>query len=128
MSWSPLADLCIFFHFIVLKQLVGELSALHSFVYGGEYPSPYHGNDHLEAINDVATLGAILQRSTEKRGYIVVDIPERDPDFHIIDGKKKRYPIGTYTSSANENFLTLCFVPNHKVNRCIHRYQTKCSN
>jgi len=75
----------------VLKQMIGELSALHSFVYGGDYPSPYHGNAALFAMNNVATLGAILQRSVENRGYLVVDIPERDPDFHMIDGKKTRY-------------------------------------
>ena len=50
----------------VLRQMIGELSALHSFVYGGEYASPHHGNAALEAINDVASLGAVLQRSHEK--------------------------------------------------------------
>ena len=95
--------------------MIGELSALHTFVYGGEYPSPYHGDAATAAINQVASLGALLQRSVEKRGYLVVDIPERDPgkklccaatlrivihhlayakfvlnpDFHMIDGKKR---------------------------------------
>jgi len=77
----------------VLKQMIGELSALHSFVYGGDYPSPYHGNAALFAMNNVATLGAILQRSVENRGYLVVDIPERDPDFHMIDGEPMYSPL-----------------------------------
>lgn len=76
----------ILFSFLVLRQMIGELSALHSFVYGGEYPLPHHGDKDLESINDVASLGAILQRSAEKRGYLVVDIPQRDPDFHMVDG------------------------------------------
>ena len=93
-------DVCCFvlvltFHCasIVLRQMIGELSALHSFVYGGEYPLPHHGSDLLGAINSVASLGATLQRSVEKRGYVVVDIPERDPDNHMIDGESMYSPL-----------------------------------
>lgn len=65
--------------------MIGELSALHSFVYGGEYSSPHHGDNSLETINEVASLGAVLRRSVEKSGYLVVDIPARDPDLHMVD-------------------------------------------
>jgi len=75
----------------VLKQMIGELSALHSFVYGGEYASPHHGDVSLISINEVGDLGAILQQSVEKRGYVVVDIPERDPDFNVVDGGVHSY-------------------------------------
>jgi len=77
----------------VLKQLIGELSALHAFVYGGEYSFPNHGDSLLEDINEVACLGATLQRSVENRGYVVVDIPERDPDLHMIDGEPMYSPL-----------------------------------
>jgi len=77
----------------VLRQMIGELSALHSFVYGGEYSSPHHDDKVLESINDVASLGAILQRSVEKRGYLVVDVPQRDPDLHMLDGVPMYSPL-----------------------------------
>ena len=69
----------------VLQQMASELSALHVFVYGGEYNSPVTDRKHKKA-NEVASLGAGLQRSPEWKGYKVVSIPERDPDFSIIDG------------------------------------------
>ena len=54
--------MCVCFSgLLVLRQMIGELSALHSFVYGGEYPLPHHGDYELRTINDVACLGAILQ-------------------------------------------------------------------
>ena len=77
----------------VLRQLVGELSALHSFVYGGEYPSPHHGDEQLESINEIATLGAVLRRSEEMRGLEVVKIPERDVDLHHTDGEARYSPL-----------------------------------
>lgn len=73
--------------------MIGELSALHSFVHGGEYSSPHHGSKLLESINEVGSLGAILQRSVEKRGYVVVDISLRDPDLHMIDGSPMYSPL-----------------------------------
>ena len=73
--------------------MIGELSALHSFVYGGEYNMPHHGDTNLETINDVATLGATLMRSTENGGYLIVDIPHHDPDFHMIDGEPMYSPL-----------------------------------
>ena len=77
----------------VLRQMIGELSALHSFVYGGEYSHPHHGDETLEAVNEVGSLGATLQRSPEKGGYLAVDIPERDEDFHMIDGLPMYSPL-----------------------------------
>ena len=77
----------------VLRQLVGELSALHSFVYGGEYPSPHHGDKQLESINEIATLGAVLRRSEEFRGLEVVKIPLRDVDLHHTDGEARYSPL-----------------------------------
>jgi len=77
----------------VLKQMIGELSALHSFVYGGEYLDPHHGDLALETINAVGDLGALLQQSVEKRGYLVVEIHERDPDFNVVDGIHSYSPL-----------------------------------
>lgn len=68
--------------------------------------SPHHGDKDLEAINDVATLGAILQRSVDKRGYLVVDIPERDPDFHMIDGKHNKHHSRT---TAWSMYYSMCY-------------------
>jgi len=69
----------------VLIQMASELSALHVFVYGGEYNSPMHGDEHLEDINEVGSLGAILRRTPAWKGYTVMSIPEVDPDFTMID-------------------------------------------
>lgn len=77
----------------VLRQMIGELSALHSFVYGGEYSLPHHGNKDLETINAVGDLGATLHQSVEKRGYVVVEIHERDPDFNVVDGIHSYSPL-----------------------------------
>jgi len=69
----------------VLIQMSSELSALHVFVYGGEYSSPTHGDDTLKYANEVASLGAILKRTPVWKGYTVMSIPEPDPDFTRID-------------------------------------------
>jgi hypothetical protein len=70
----------------VLGLMSSELSALHIFVYGGEYADPLHGSTSLKAINDVSSLGAFLQRSTEENGYVIISIHEGDPDFDVVDG------------------------------------------
>ena len=70
----------------VLAQMASELSALHVFVYGGEYNNPTHGDRDLAVANEVASLGAVLKRTPEWKGYKVMSIPERDPDFSFIDG------------------------------------------
>eukprot|EP00537_Pseudo-nitzschia_pungens_P001009 CAMPEP_0172362114 /NCGR_PEP_ID=MMETSP1060-20121228/5799_1 /TAXON_ID=37318 /ORGANISM="Pseudo-nitzschia pungens, Strain cf. cingulata" /LENGTH=1849 /DNA_ID=CAMNT_0013084539 /DNA_START=224 /DNA_END=5773 /DNA_ORIENTATION=- len=69
----------------VLVQMSSELSALHVFVYGGEYNSPTHGDKDLEYVNQVGSLGAILKRTPAWKGYTVMNIPEADPDFTKID-------------------------------------------
>lgn len=81
----------------VLKQMAAELSALHVFVYGGEYNDPMHGNLLLKDINAVASLGAVLERSAEWSGYVVKDVPERDPDFNPLDGKMMYSPLSERT-------------------------------
>mmetsp|Transcript_31117 Transcript_31117/g.63647 ORF Transcript_31117/g.63647 Transcript_31117/m.63647 type:complete len:832 (-) Transcript_31117:183-2678(-) len=85
----------------VLRQMAGELSALHVFVYGGEYNIPNHGDPMLEAINEIASLGALLRRSTEKFGYEVIKIPETDPDFHMVDGLPMYSPLSSRTLSMS---------------------------
>lgn len=52
---------------------------------------PNHGDDVLDKINAIASLGAVLERSVEKNGYIVVSIPVLDPDFQTIDGGVQMY-------------------------------------
>ncbi len=59
---------------IVIAQMVSELSALHTFVQGGD--------DRKAADNvDIATLGAILRRDDKAGGYVVQHIYAHDPDL-----------------------------------------------
>jgi hypothetical protein len=74
----------------VLAQMASELSALHVFVYGGDTDDPMHGDAELNEAHEIASLGAVLERAPEWKGYRVVSIPERDPDFNVIDGG---YPV-----------------------------------
>ena len=57
----------------LIGQMVGELSALHIFVVGG---------DHREGQDDVtpASLGALLSRNESLGGYLVDHIYQPDPD------------------------------------------------
>jgi tricorn protease len=71
----------------VLGQMASETSALHSFVYGGEYASP--DSSPLEP----ASLGAFLKRSQEWKGFMVQEIPQRDPDFDLVNGEAVYCPI-----------------------------------
>lgn len=75
----------------VLGQMAGELSALHAFVYGGEYSSP--GAPPLLP----ASLGVTMERAPEWKGYRIVEIPERDPDFDSIDGVAHYAPLSKQT-------------------------------
>lgn len=71
----------------VFAQMASETSALHSFVYGGEYNSP-------EAPPLApASLGASLKRAPEWKGYMITEIPEQDPDYNLIDGKAQYCPV-----------------------------------
>jgi len=58
----------------VIAQMVGELSALHTFVEGGDARKPA---DQI----DLATLGARLRRDEEAGGFVVEHIYEHDPDL-----------------------------------------------
>src|SRR5258708_15135730 len=58
----------------VIAQMVGELSALHTFVIGGDVREP---SDHV----DLATLGARLRRDEKAGGFVVEHIFAHDPDL-----------------------------------------------
>jgi tricorn protease len=58
----------------VIAQLAGELSALHTFVFGGDSRKPA---DQV----DLAALGARLRRDDNAGGYVVEHIYEHDPDL-----------------------------------------------
>ena len=58
----------------VIAQLAGELSALHTFVFGGDARKPA---DQV----DLAALGARLRRDEKAGGYVVEHIYEHDPDL-----------------------------------------------
>ncbi len=57
----------------LIAQLVSELSALHTFVRGGDLR---RSNDQIE----LSTLGAELERSERDGGYVVKRIYQHDPD------------------------------------------------
>ncbi len=58
----------------VIAQMVSELSALHTFVAGGDDRKPA---DKVET----ATLGAVLRRDEKAGGYVVEHIYQHDPDL-----------------------------------------------
>ncbi len=58
----------------LLAQMVSELSALHTFVRGGDARKPQENID-------VATLGARLRRDEKAGGYVVEHIYLHDPDL-----------------------------------------------
>lgn len=58
----------------VIAQMVSELSALHTFVSGGDARKPA---DHV----DLATLGATLRRDEKAGGYVVEHVYLHDPDL-----------------------------------------------
>ncbi len=77
----------------VLAQMAAELSALHVFVYGGEYNLPFNGDANMLAMLQPASLGATLRRSPEWKGYMITEIPLRDPDFNLMDGTPMYSPL-----------------------------------
>jgi len=81
----------------VLAQMASELSALHVFVYGGEYNDPLHGYGSLRRANEIASFGVSMERSIEWSGYVIKDIPETDPDFNPLDGKMMYSPLSDKT-------------------------------
>jgi len=58
----------------VIAQMVSELSALHTFVRGGD---ARHATDKI----DLATLGALLRRDEKAGGYVVDHVYLHDPDL-----------------------------------------------
>ena len=58
----------------VIAQMVSELSALHTFVQGGDKRKP---SDDV----NIATLGAILHRDEKAGGYVVEHVYLHDPDL-----------------------------------------------
>jgi tricorn protease len=58
----------------LIAQMVGELSALHTFVSGGDDRKP------ADAIG-IATLGAILRRDAKAGGFVVEHVYRHDPDL-----------------------------------------------
>jgi tricorn protease len=58
----------------VIAQMVSELSALHTFVQGGDDRKP---TDEV----DIATLGAVLHRDEKAGGYLVQHVYLHDPDL-----------------------------------------------
>lgn len=58
----------------VISQMVGELSALHIFVFGGDARKP---TDDVK----LASLGAVLRRDQEAGGFVVQHIYLHDPDL-----------------------------------------------
>ncbi len=58
----------------VIAQMVSELSALHTFVFGGDLRKP-----GVEV--DLATLGARLRRDEKAGGYVVEHVYLHDPDL-----------------------------------------------
>lgn len=69
----------------VLGLMASELSALHVFVYGGEYEDPLHGSASLRELNYVSSLGAFMKRNTDVNGYVILSIHEGDPDFDVVN-------------------------------------------
>jgi len=58
---------------------------------------PMHGNDAVGALHKIASLGAVLERSTEWNGYIVKEVPETDPDFNPLNGSFLYSPLSERT-------------------------------
>jgi tricorn protease len=58
----------------VIAQMVSELSALHTFVFGGD---AREASDKVE----IATLGAVLRRDEKAGGYVVEHVYAHDPDL-----------------------------------------------
>jgi tricorn protease len=58
----------------VIAQMVSELSALHTFVFGGDARET---SDKVE----IATLGAVLRRDEKSGGFVVEHIYAHDPDL-----------------------------------------------
>ena len=58
----------------LIADMMGELSALHIFVVGGDFRE---GPDHVQ----LAGLGALLSREENRGGYRIEHIYRSDPDY-----------------------------------------------
>lgn len=58
----------------IIAQMVSELSALHTFVHGGDERKP---SDDI----GIASLGAVLKRDEKAGGYVVQHVYAHDPDL-----------------------------------------------
>ncbi len=74
----------------VIAQMVSELSALHTFVEGGDARKPA---DQI----DIAALGAVLRRDEKAGGYVVQHVYLHDPDL-----PDKAPPLARPESRVNE--------------------------
>jgi len=79
----------------ILKYMASELSALHVFVYGGEYTNPAPYLDGSAPLHQVASLGATFNRTNA--GYAVTNIFIPDPDFDHVDGNPISSPLSSWT-------------------------------
>ncbi|EEC47716.1 predicted protein [Phaeodactylum tricornutum CCAP 1055/1] len=77
----------------VLAQMASELSALHVFVYGGEYSLPFGGDTKKISLHEPASLGVTFKRVPEWKGYMITEIPQRDPDFNTVNGDAVYCPV-----------------------------------
>lgn len=71
----------------LIAQMVSELSALHTFVRGGDLRK---SNDQIE----LSTLGADLERSDRDGGYVVKKIYRHDPDRPDLASPLARANVG----------------------------------
>ncbi|GMI16886.1 hypothetical protein TrLO_g1713 [Triparma laevis f. longispina] len=99
-KYLPLVDRCNVREELddVLKLMASELSALHVFVYGGEY-RPVFTDTILKTINKVATLGAKFK--TTGIGMEVLLVYEGDPDFPVKDHISMYSPLSGVTLSRS---------------------------
>jgi tricorn protease len=79
----------------VIAQMVSELSALHTFVQGGDARKPA---DEV----DIATLGAVLRRDEKAGGYVVQHVYLHDPDL-----PNQAPPLARPESRVNEGEVIL---------------------
>ena len=77
----------------VLEYMASEVSALHVFVYGGEYSSPLAHDDSSILGHLPASLAVTVERSAEWKGYMITALPEIDPDFSMLDRDEVYSPL-----------------------------------
>lgn len=97
--YLPLVDRCAKREDLddVLQQMASELSALHVFVYGGDYETPFQGQPELSRAHAPASLGVSLEKAPEWKGYRVTEIPQRDPDFNLQNDNPVYCPLSDAT-------------------------------